>query len=49
MEIKTVVAALLRNFNFEIGSATTDADMEMRDHFILVPKGGKCILRLSKI
>jgi cytochrome P450 len=49
MEIKLAVAAMVRNFNVKIGSATTDQDMAMMDHFALIPKGGKCILRLTKV
>ncbi|KAI1617383.1 cytochrome P450 [Exophiala viscosa] len=48
MEIKVAVAAIVKHFNVEIGSATTDEDMAMTDHFALIPKGGKCILRLTK-
>lgn len=49
MEIKTAVAAILKNYNVEIGSPTTDYDMQMTDHFVLIPKGGRCVLRLSKV
>jgi cytochrome P450 len=48
MEIKVAVAAIVRNFDVEIGSAETDKDMAMTDHFVLIPKGGKCILRLKR-
>jgi cytochrome P450 len=48
MEIKTVVVALVRNFDFSIGSPTTDAEMAMTDHFAIMPKGGRCVLRLSR-
>ncbi|EHK21860.1 uncharacterized protein TRIVIDRAFT_151636, partial [Trichoderma virens Gv29-8] len=48
MELKVGTAALMGKFNVEIGSATTDDDMEMTDHFALVPKGKRCILRLKE-
>lgn len=49
MEIKLAVAALVKNFDVEIGSPTTDDDMQMTDHFALIPKGGKCILRFTEV
>lgn len=49
MEIKCVVAAVIQKFEVEIGSATTDEDMEMLDHFVLVAKGQKCVLKLSRV
>jgi hypothetical protein len=48
MEIKMAVAAIARNFDCSLGSPTTDADMAMTDHFALIPKGGQCVLRLSR-
>ena len=49
MELKCTVAALVRRFNFSIGSPTTDDDMDIMCHFVIIPKGGKCILRLSRV
>jgi cytochrome P450 len=49
MELKFTLAALTRRYNFEIGSPTTDDDMEMTDHFVLIPKGGRCLLRVTKV
>ncbi|PKK43633.1 hypothetical protein CI102_14161 [Trichoderma harzianum] len=48
MELKSTLAVLTRRYNFEVGSLTTDDDMEMTDHFVLIPKGGRCLLRLTK-
>ncbi|KKP07882.1 cytochrome P450 [Trichoderma harzianum] len=48
MELKVGTAALIGKFSVEIGSATIDDDMEMTDHFALVPKGKRCILRLKE-
>jgi hypothetical protein len=49
MEIKCATAAIVRRYNVKIGSSTTDDDMEMTDHTVLIPKGQKCILQLAKI
>ncbi|KAL7893111.1 cytochrome P450 [Trichoderma sp. SZMC 28014] len=48
MELKSALAVLTNTYNFEIGSVTTDDDMKMTDHFVLIPKGGRCLLRLTK-
>lgn len=48
VELKVGTAALMGKFSVEIGSATIDDDMEMTDHFALVPKGKRCILRLKE-
>lgn len=49
MEIKCALAAIARRYKVEIGSSTTDDDMEMIDHFVLIPKGQKCVLRLTRL
>lgn len=49
MEIKCVVAAVIRKFKVEIGSPTTDQDMEMTDHFVLIAIGQECVLKLSRV
>ena len=49
METKLAVAAIVRDFDVEIGSPTTDQDMAMTDHTVLIPKGGRCILRFTKV
>jgi hypothetical protein len=41
--------ALVKRYTVEIGSPTTDEDMQMTDHFALIPKGGRCILKLSRV
>lgn len=47
MELRMATAALMKNFRIELGSETTDDDMEMTDHFTLIAKGQKCILKLQ--
>jgi cytochrome P450 len=49
MEIKCATAALARRYTVEIGSVTTDDDMEMMDFSVLIPKGKKCVLRLQRV
>ena len=49
MELKLGVAAISRRFTVCLGSENTNDDMEMRDHFVLTAKGGKCMLKLSRV
>ncbi|KAJ9606301.1 hypothetical protein H2200_009262 [Cladophialophora chaetospira] len=49
MEIKLTLVAIVQRYHVEIGSATTDKDMEMIDHFVLIPKGQKCVLKLTRV
>ena len=48
MELKCCVAALSLRYDFAIGSETTDDDMTMTDHGVLVPKGHRCVLKITK-
>ncbi|KAL1603825.1 hypothetical protein SLS60_005416 [Paraconiothyrium brasiliense] len=41
MEIKIMVARVLSQRRIRVASAQTHKDMEMRDHFVLEPRGGK--------
>jgi len=49
MEIKCATVEIVRRYNIEIGSSTTDEDMQMTDYTVLVPKGQRCVLRLSRV
>jgi len=49
MELKIVTAALLKLYRVRPGVDMTFDDMEMTDHFLLVPKGGKCNLVFEKM
>lgn len=49
MELMCTTAAVARRYKVEIGSPQTDDDMEMRDFTVLIPKGRKCVLRLTKV
>lgn len=48
MELKVTAAALMKRFVVELESEATVDDMEMRDHFVLMAKGGKCMLRFRE-
>jgi len=49
MELKLGLAAIVKRLSPSLGSETTNEDMEMRDHFVLTAKGGKCILKFDKV
>lgn len=49
MELKLGVASIIKRLSTTLGSETTNEDMEMRDHFVLTAKGGKCMLKFSKV
>jgi cytochrome P450 len=44
MELKTITATLLRYYEFTVSTTMADDDMTMTDHFLVMPKGGKCDL-----
>jgi cytochrome P450 len=48
MEIKCATAAIVRRYSVTIGSPQTDDDMEMTDHTVLIPKGQRCLLQLTR-
>ncbi|KEF58613.1 uncharacterized protein A1O9_06539 [Exophiala aquamarina CBS 119918] len=49
MEIKCALTAVSRRYKVDIGSETTDDDMQMIDHFVLIPKGQRCVLKITKL
>ena len=49
MELKIATAAIMRDFSVQLGSSITNSDMEMRDHFVLMAKGGQCALSFSSV
>jgi cytochrome P450 len=49
MELRQVSSALLGKFRVSAAQNTTADSMEMRDHFLVIPKGGKCELIFEKI
>jgi cytochrome P450 len=44
MELKLTTAALVLQMKVSLAPGTKDEDMEMQDHFLALPKGGKCDL-----
>lgn len=44
MELKMICATLLRRYNVNLAPGTTEETMKMTDHFLVIPKGGKCDL-----
>lgn len=44
MELKLTTAALILQTKVAVAPGTTDDGMEMQDHFLALPKGGKCEL-----
>ncbi|ODQ54352.1 pisatin demethylase [Saitoella complicata NRRL Y-17804] len=49
MEMKLIIAALLRGWRVESGEGTTEESMSMVDHFVLMPKSGRCDLVFRKL
>src|ERR1700761_4283099 len=45
MELKLGTAAIMNKYSVELGSPTTEDDMLMTDHFTLIAKGKRCMLR----
>jgi cytochrome P450 len=48
MELKLITATLVRRFQVRPAPETTEQSMAMKDHFIAVPKSGKCELIFSE-
>jgi cytochrome P450 len=42
MELKILLARLMGRFGVALHGEKTHADMEMTDHFVLIPKGHCC-------
>jgi len=49
MELKVTVATLLGRYQVRLASDMQPDDMEMRDHFLIFPKGEKCYLIFDSI
>jgi cytochrome P450 len=49
MELKLITASLLRSYVVRAASTTTKDSMAMTDHFLVLPKGGKCELVFEKV
>ena len=49
MELKVTVATLIKSFTVRVGDDMKGDDMDMRDHFLIFPKGGKCDLVFDRV
>ena len=47
MELKSVTAALVRGYVAKLAPSATGDCMTMQDHFLVLPKRGKCELVFS--
>ncbi|QSS50125.1 cytochrome P450 monooxygenase [Histoplasma capsulatum var. duboisii H88] len=48
-EMKILIATLVRRFHISIDNTMRDDAMDITDHFLLIPKGDKCLLRFTPI
>jgi cytochrome P450 len=48
MELKMITAALIKSYEVTVSPTMNPADMAMKDHFLALPKGGKCDLIFTK-
>jgi cytochrome P450 len=49
MELKMITASLIKYFDVGVSPTQTDDGMTMKDHFLVLPKGGKCDLVFSRV
>lgn len=49
MELKVAVATLLGRYQVSLAPDMQAHDMDMRDHFLIFPTGGKCNLVFHKV
>jgi len=43
-ELKLVVATVIKQYRIALGDTMKPSDMVMKDHFLAIPKSGKCDL-----
>ncbi|PGH00530.1 hypothetical protein GX51_05745 [Blastomyces parvus] len=48
-EMRILIATLVRKFNVSIDDAMAADAMDVTDHFLLIPKGGECLLRFTPV
>ena len=48
-ELKLITAALVKKFTVGVAEGTTEESMAMTDHFLVLPKGGKCELTFGAV
>lgn len=49
MELKLITSQLVRRFEFAPAHSTTEESMAPKDHFLLIPVGGKCELIFREV
>jgi cytochrome P450 len=49
MQVKILLARVIGRFQVRLASEATHAEMEMTDHFTLIPKGRRCGLIFSEL
>lgn len=49
MELKKTTATLVMQARVKVAPSTKDDDMVMIDHFLAIPKGGKCELIFERV
>ncbi|KLJ09232.1 hypothetical protein EMPG_15340 [Blastomyces silverae] len=48
-EMRILIATLVRRFNISVDDAMAADAMDITDHFLLIPKGEKCLLRFTPV
>ncbi|PGH35069.1 hypothetical protein GX50_02100 [[Emmonsia] crescens] len=48
-EMKILIATLVKRFNISLDDTMRDDAMDITDHFLLIPKGDKCLLRFTPV
>jgi cytochrome P450 len=48
MELRIITATLVKYYKVNVAASTTDNSMIMKDHFLALPKSGKCDLIFIK-
>ncbi|KAI9682446.1 MAG: hypothetical protein M1829_000238 [Trizodia sp. TS-e1964] len=49
MQIRMTLSMILHGWQISVGPSTTDETMELREHFIIMPKSGQCNLVFTKL
>jgi len=49
MELKVVVAAVIKQFRIQVADSMKPGDMDMRDHFLAQPACGRCDLVFAEL
>lgn len=49
MELKLITSTLIKQFDVRAAPDTTEDSMSILDHFLAIPKSGKCNLILTKL